>query len=228
MSEQKMDAERAAFEFWWYADEQRELRISCAMGWGEYVWLKARARASLPVGVPDGLIDELRNHAAARTGYTCELLGRAADAFAAAPAAPTVKAEQVECNCPGGSKPDPASHAPNCPVRNGEPSTALPVAGVEEVEVVGYFTYCHDKKAWKQGKPKGPEFIHLFTPLMTVAQHNRIVAALSLQQAGAMSVPVELLRRVCWPVVSGSDRHTHSEAVAELRALLSSSERGGE
>ncbi|MGQ7957636.1 hypothetical protein ACUTAF_07960 [Pseudomonas sp. SP16.1] len=53
-------------------------------------------------------------------------------------------------------------------------------------------------------------------------------AALSAQQAGAVSVPVELLQRICWPVVSGSDRHTHSEAVAELRALLSSSERGGE
>lgn len=41
-----------------------------------------------------------------------------------------------------------------------------------------------------------------------------------------VSVPVELLERVCWPVVSGSDRHTHSEAVAELRALLASHGRG--
>ncbi|GEM_PF-5327812 len=41
-----------------------------------------------------------------------------------------------------------------------------------------------------------------------------------------VSVPVELLRRVCWPVASGSDRHTHSEAVAELRALLASHQRG--
>lgn len=41
-----------------------------------------------------------------------------------------------------------------------------------------------------------------------------------------VSVPVELLERVCWPVASGSDRHTHSEAVAELRALLASHGRG--
>lgn len=42
-----------------------------------------------------------------------------------------------------------------------------------------------------------------------------------------VSVPVELLERVCWPVASGSDRHTHSEAVAELRALLASHAEGG-
>lgn len=42
-----------------------------------------------------------------------------------------------------------------------------------------------------------------------------------------VSVPVELLRRVCWPVASGSDRHTHSEAVTELRALLASHAEGG-
>ena len=61
------------------------------------------------------------------------------------------------------------------------------------------------------------------------AQHQRIVAALSAQQSAPerVSVPVELLERVCWPVVSGSDRHTHSEAVAELRALLASHAEGG-
>ena len=46
-------------------------------------------------------------------------------------------------------------------------------------------------------------------------------------KAERVSVPVELLRRVCWPVASGSDRHTHSEAVAELRALLASHAEGG-
>ena len=32
-------------------------------------------------------------------------------------------------------------------------------------EPVGYFTFCEDKKKWMQGKPKGPEFLHLFTAL---------------------------------------------------------------
>lgn len=57
---------------------------------------------------------------------------------------------------------------------------------------------------------------------------EKMIAALSAQQSAPerVSVPVELLERVCWPVVSGSDRHTHSEAVAELRALLASHGRG--
>lgn len=41
------------------------------------------------------------------------------------------------------------------------------------------------------------------------------------QQTGeCVAVPRELLDRVCWPVVTGSDRHTHAEAINELRALL--------
>lgn len=51
-----------------------------------------------------------------------------------------------------------------------------------------------------------------------------LLAALSAQQSAHVSVPRELLERVCWPVVSGSDRYTHSEAVAELRALLNGGE----
>ncbi|MDA8485110.1 hypothetical protein NNO07_18750 [Pseudomonas resinovorans] len=37
---------------------------------------------------------------------------------------------------------------------------------------------------------------------------------------GCVVVPGELLERICWPVVTGSDRHCHVEAVGELRALL--------
>ena len=33
-----MDARRKAFEEWWNAPEQSELRKSCAQGWGEYIW----------------------------------------------------------------------------------------------------------------------------------------------------------------------------------------------
>ncbi|MDV5861337.1 hypothetical protein QM298_10500 [Pseudomonas mendocina] len=99
--------------------------------------------------------------------------------------APTVKAEQMQCNCPGGSKPDPSSHAPNCPVRNGEPSPALPVAGVEEVEVVAWqdaenplYTTAERRVMHEWAGNQYP-----IVELMTVAQHNRIVAALSVQQS---------------------------------------------
>lgn len=42
-------------------------------------------------------------------------------------------------------------------------------------EPVGYFTFCHDKNRWVQGKPKGPEFIHLFTPLYHRPQHQVVL-----------------------------------------------------
>lgn len=29
---------RKAFQDWWQADAQSELRASCAPGWGEYIW----------------------------------------------------------------------------------------------------------------------------------------------------------------------------------------------
>ncbi|MNR54819.1 hypothetical protein D3C85_1750800 [compost metagenome] len=39
-------------------------------------------------------------------------------------------------------------------------------------------------------------------------------------------MPMELLERICWPVASGSDQHTHAEAVNELRARLNPSAQG--
>ena len=63
----------------------------------------------------------------------------------------------------------------------------------------------------------------VFLPLMTVAQHNRIVAALSAQQSEPerVSVPVELLERTICRLTNG---HEHDKAVRELRALLASAE----
>ena len=52
MSEQqKMEQEQAAFQDFWMDESSAELRKSCARGWAQYIW---QARASLPVGVPDG------------------------------------------------------------------------------------------------------------------------------------------------------------------------------
>lgn len=58
-------------------------------------------------------------------------------------------------------------------------------------------------------------------PLMTVAQHQRIVAALSAQQSAHVSVPRELLERTICRLTHG---HEHDKAVRELRALLNGGE----
>lgn len=89
----KIDAERSAFEAWWYSDEQRELRMSCAMGWGEHVW--RQARASLPVGVPDGWREDLLLIKSVLDGFKPGMARN--DGLRAVKkllAAPTVKAEQ--------------------------------------------------------------------------------------------------------------------------------------
>lgn len=168
---------------------------------------RAGQRAAQSAGVPDGerlaeLLesvrlgdDEAKPHGSGATYWNNAVLACQVAIRDALAAAPTVKAEQVQCNCPGGSKPDPSSHAPNCPVRNGEPSPALPVAGVEEVEVVAWqdaenplYTTAERRVMHEWAGNQYP-----IVELMTVAQHNRIVAALFAQQSAHVSVPRELL-----------------------------------
>ena len=57
--------------------------------------------------------------------------------------------------------------------------------------------------------------------LMTVAQHQRIVASISAQQSAHVSVPRELLERTICRLTHG---HEHDKAVRELRALLNGGE----
>lgn len=70
----------------------------------------------------------------------------------------------------------------------------------------------------------------VFLPLMTVAQHERIVAALSAQQSEPerVSVPVELLGRITrkFGVRPYWDSLNQAQAINELRALLASHGRG--
>lgn len=95
---------------------------------------------------------------------------------------------------------------------------------VEEVEVRGlqWLATGHYRK-------KPPQFgynPHDWNPLMTVAQHNRIVAALSAQQSAPerVSVPVELLERIAG---KGCDPDCCIAYWREqLRALLASHGRG--
>jgi len=59
-------------------------------------------------------------------------------------------------------------------------------------EPAGYFTFCHDKNKWLQGKPKGPEFLHLFTLLYTHADPGQ--ACKWRNEAHRFNLEVEQLR----------------------------------
>lgn len=43
---------REEFKAWWLHDDQRELRQSCAEGWGFYIW--AHSRSAIEVELPQG------------------------------------------------------------------------------------------------------------------------------------------------------------------------------
>jgi hypothetical protein len=98
-----------------------------------------------------------------------------------------------------------------------EQSPSLPAAGsaVEEVEVVGHLLAKSNQLSLM---PAGSSDL----PLMTVAQHERIVAALSAQQSAHVSVPRELMERIQY-LLDNYVTHTNSEE-DELRALLSGGE----
>lgn len=49
MSTEKM---REQFLEWWWSDDQRELRCSCAEGWARHVWYSSRA--AIEVQLPHG------------------------------------------------------------------------------------------------------------------------------------------------------------------------------
>lgn len=96
-------------------------------------WDAWQARASLPVGVPDGLIDELRNHAAARTGYTTDLIGRAADAIEKIlepTAGRWASYKEKYCGCKDASRLNRCRGLDNCelPCRHPDRNTAAPAA----------------------------------------------------------------------------------------------------
>lgn len=80
---------------------------------------------------------------------------------------------------------------------------------VEVAQVVSYLSACADGYDPDAPNPGPPE------PLMTVAQHNRILAA--SVPAGCKAVPVDLIERTICRLTHG---HEHDKAVRELRAIL--------
>jgi hypothetical protein len=253
MSEQNKDADRAAFEAQYAEDhfggDVNAIAIHMRRGDdGEYVlrtqrdaWYGWQAR-SLPVGVPDGYalvpVEPTRTmlHRAydnnlmswisrQSTGHDCAA-GIWESMLAAAP---TGKAEQVQClpqewwqiihdtlrnyrlttlvDQDGDGYPlIDAMTAEGQPVSDGinecdyltdaiwnaltAQAPSLPAAGsaAEEVEVVAHFqvptggSYAGERFTRIGPVPEIPAANRTYEPLMTVAQHERIVAALSAQQ----------------------------------------------
>lgn len=64
--------------------------------------------------------------------------------------------------------------------------------------------------------------------LMTVAQHERIVAQLAARDAGEVRVPAELLTILASEGLSETESDRYVDAVMDARALLAQRERGGE
>ena len=101
----------------------------------------------------------------------------------------------------------------------------LPAAGsdVEEVEVVGYRVSMPGEPelgAWLDEEAESEPQIQAHEPLMTVAQHERIVAALSAQQSAHVSVP----RDIALALLDDGPRAETWAAQAKLRALLNGGE----
>ncbi|TRO24874.1 hypothetical protein EQ826_15560 [Ectopseudomonas mendocina] len=218
MSEENKDAERAAFEAWrlekFCAGVERLKKCSNAPDVYYYsaeqeAWKVWKARASLPVSVPDGwkLVPIKPDIEMVEAGYEAVLgqpdrggHARVIEQYdAMLAAAPTVKAEQVDvCDtCHGQGEvysghdqhfhyfdfqpPEPIMDV--CPECGGEEAPSLPAAGsaVEGVEVRGLQWL--DTGHYRKNPPQFGYNPHDWNPLMTVAQHERIVAALSAQQS---------------------------------------------
>lgn len=113
-------------------------------------------------------------------------------------------------NCPGAVDHTTAE----CPISPERAAPPLPAAGSagEEVEAVAYRYRCTDLDGnpipnWYYSDDAGS--LGLREPLMTVAQHNRIVAALSAQQSAHVSVLRETLenaRRAMFAVLNQEPR----------------------
>lgn len=52
-----MNDDNDEFANWWRAPEQEELRKSCAMGWGRYIWQASRAALKVELPFPI-IVDE--------------------------------------------------------------------------------------------------------------------------------------------------------------------------
>ncbi len=255
---EQMDADRAVFEAYMLGREHP------VIGWidghwfvrgddpatyaNDYVqgcWVMWQAR-SLPVGVPDGLLTRIDSAIKAFTSGRASMhvppepddvdmvLGECWKLVNALIAAPTVKAEQGQCNCPGGSKPNPEAHAPNCPIRK---APSLPAAGLAGVNFWDWL-----ERAYRSGgHGEEPKFTKYNMEVAYQAGMSA-QAALSAQQSAPerVSVPdVSELQRVIYSADAAAKRMFDADSfwwseIATIRveferfmrALLASHARG--
>lgn len=236
MSEQqKMDQERAAFEAWYLREIEDGQDSLIKYPNGHYIndttmdaWYGWQARASLPVGVPDGyaLVPVEPTQAMTEAGmavdvamyetHYCETQAIYEAMLAAAPAAQAT-AEQ-------GDQSDNIKHLTHCdddgcercvnlmyfyqacdecgawghndsgPCLCTKTAEQSAPGEVEEVERIGYAWINRYNDAVDHVAPFPPTDggVSYGEPLMTVAQHERIVAHLAARDAGEARVPVEL------------------------------------
>lgn len=96
---------------------------------------------------------------------------------------------------------------------------AKDLAAGEEVEVVAWRYRHSEQEKWQAGVER--KSLWETEPLMTIAQHQRIVAAISAQQSAHVSVPRDLLADLI-----SNDHDTRVQAERALYALLASHGRG--
>lgn len=229
--------------------------LKCALNMGglreaaEWTVSELERLASLPVGVPDGwrlvpveptpeiiraMMDNVRDVSGVLAGFTNAYRAMLA-------AAPTVKAEQVDdldtdrvavCGCRIANTPKLGGNTVILCATHEPPS--LPAAGsaVEEVEVVAHFqiptggSYAGERFTRIGPVPECPAANRTYDPLMTVAQHERIVAALSAQQS-AQHVSARQARSIKLLDMALENHGAwlkHDPFLIELRALLNGGE----
>ncbi|PTU76865.1 hypothetical protein DBO86_22990 [Pseudomonas indoloxydans] len=232
MSEQSKDAERAAFEAWrlekFCAGVERLKKCSNAPDVYYYsaeqeAWKVWKARASLPVGVPEGympiptaeqLADALENVRCFHD-MSAELI--APRLLANLLAAPTVKESlSVAPSLPAAGSAELIAEAERCLFVLRE------IGSMDADDITGDDVDLRFED--EEGRDTGCDVSIVDYAEKSADVIEKMIAALSAQQSAHVSVPRELLERICWSVISSSDLHTHNEAVRELRALLNGGE----
>lgn len=270
--QQKMDRERAAFEAWMREEYAADRDMLKKPHEGRYfyakpanMWSAWQARASLPVGVPDGyaLVPVEPTQAMTEAGmavdvamyetHYCETQAIYEAMLAAAPAAQATAQATAE----QGDQSDNIKHLTHCDDDGCERC----------VNLMYFYQACDECGAWghndsgpclctKTAEQSAPgeveEVVAVVRPigfgrvaepvnadslylhcsagdqLMTVAQHQRIVAQLAARDAGEVRVLLGLLTILASEGLSETESDRYVDAVMDARALLAQRERGGE
>lgn len=218
----KMESESRAFEAWRNAQVESLRRMGCAeaadafYNLGSVQWAGWQARASLAVSVPEGwklvpvgLTNDMRAAMMSAKGSLFDVYRATISAAPTAPTAPTVKTEQGTTSDQYRAELYDEVWQKARDMGYGNVTDAL-----VELERLKQSTSMPAAGSAVEG---GPDITtkHGY-PAYSVAQHARIVAALSAPAAGTVTVPRELLERIS----VANDWADLAVAIRDLRALL--------